>query len=155
MKARPLRFIDGNYEECSVREATFLELHMPGPLPKRVIPVICKGRRENTGCWTWNGSVEAPTLRPSILSSGTSFLSDGEHRCHSWVNDGSVIFLDDCSHDLAGKTMDLLDVECINGNCIYCGELLSGIDVDYGREICGQCRDHQDEPTTDAQKGEV
>ena len=31
--------------------------------------------------------------------------------CHSFVNDGQVQFLDDCTHELAGQTLLLLDVE--------------------------------------------
>ncbi len=31
--------------------------------------------------------------------------------CHTWITNGQVIFLGDCSHDLAGQTLDLLDIE--------------------------------------------
>lgn len=31
--------------------------------------------------------------------------------CHTWINDGKVQFLSDCSHEFAGQTLDLLDVE--------------------------------------------
>jgi hypothetical protein len=67
--------------------------------------VITHGTREGTGCWTWNGSIDAPTLRPSVLTTGHDF------RCHSWINDGKVQFLSDCSHEYAGSTLDLLKVE--------------------------------------------
>lgn len=73
--------------------------------------MIIKGDRHNTPCWTWNGSIEKPTLKPSILSK----VDFGENResiiCHSFVNDGKVQFLSDCSHEFAGQTLDLLDID--------------------------------------------
>lgn len=105
MKAKPVKLVYGEgYFDCPIEEATHVELKMPGPLPYRVLPVIIKGTREGTGCWTWNGDTEKPTLRPSILT------QNHLHRCHTWVNDGQAQFLDDCSHDLAGTTVELLDV---------------------------------------------
>ncbi len=106
MKAKAYKSILGEgYIPCGAEEATFIEIHLPGPLPTRIIPVQTKGSRKDTHNWTWNGSLSAPDLRPSLLS-----WTD-EHRCHSFVNDGKVKFLNDCSHEYAGKTIDLLDVE--------------------------------------------
>ncbi len=109
MKAKPLRQTESGYEQCQPVEATHLQLHLPGPLPNRILPVMIGGRREGTPNWTWNGSVDKPTLRPSILTRGGDV--DGEHICHSWVNDGVVQFLGDSNHELAGKSVELLDVE--------------------------------------------
>lgn len=109
MKAQPLRLTETGYEPCEPKEATHLRLHLPGPLPNRILPVMIGGRREGTPNWTWNGSVDTPTVRPSVLTSGVDI--DGEHVCHSWINDGKVQFLDDCTHELAGKTVALLDVD--------------------------------------------
>lgn len=106
MKARPVKLIYAKgYFDCPVEEATHVELRMPGPIPTRYIPVILKGQRFGTDCWTWNGSVDAPTLRPSILS------ETHEHRCHTWVENGQAVFLPDSTHELAGQTVDLLDIK--------------------------------------------
>lgn len=56
--------------------------------------------------WQWNGSLERPTFSPSIL------VWHGEQaaptkRCHSFVREGFIEFLQDCTHDLAGKTVDV------------------------------------------------
>jgi len=111
MKAQPVRLIYGHgYQPCSAEEATHVTLNIPGPTGRLTLPVIQRGTREGTGCWTWNGSTDAPTLRPSVLTQGYR----GEHvrfRCHSWINDGQAQFLSDCSHDMAGQTVDLLDVQ--------------------------------------------
>jgi hypothetical protein len=54
--------------------------------------------------WQWNGSVDLPTVTPSIKVTGVGV-------CHSYVTNGKIIFLADCTHPLAGKTVDLPDWE--------------------------------------------
>jgi hypothetical protein len=57
--------------------------------------------------WTWNQDLDRPTFRPSLLCNPNT----PEHRCHSFITDGQIKFLDDCHHALAGKTVDLPDWE--------------------------------------------
>lgn len=113
MKSQPLRLTDTGYEPCEPRDATHLQLHLPGPLPNRILPVMIGGRREGTPNWTWNGNVDMPTVKPSVLTKGGTYEGETyiEHVCHSWINDGKVQFLGDCTHELAGQTVDLLDVD--------------------------------------------
>lgn len=118
MKSEPLKITDTGYTACEAHEATHLRLHLPGPLPNRILPVMIGGRREGTPNWTWNGSVDLPTVKPSILTRGSTGKTDDDgkrtitdHVCHSFVNDGKVQFLSDCTHEFAGMTMDLLDVD--------------------------------------------
>lgn len=79
--------------------------------------------------WTFNGDMEKPTVRASILvkskryPSGGEFPTDEEYDrmmkegsigmvnwvCHSFVTDGNIQFLDDCTHELKGKTVPLED----------------------------------------------
>lgn len=98
-----------SYVPCDPDEATHLELNLPGPITTRILPIIIKGSRSGTGCWSWNGSLDTPTIKPSILTK--TYIADVDIICHTWINDGKVIFLDDCSHELAGQTLDLLEVE--------------------------------------------
>jgi len=106
MKSKPVRIVQGEgYVGCPVDEATHLTVNIPGPTGRLTVPVIRHGTREGTGCWSWNGDIEFPTLRPSLLTTGHDF------RCHIWLNDGKAQFLDDCSHEHRGKTLDLLDVD--------------------------------------------
>ena len=105
MKAKPVMIVPGEgYVQCPIEEATHVTLNIPGPTGLLTLPVITRGSRDNTGCWTWNSSTEKPTLKPSVLTKGHNF------RCHSWINDGQAIFLSDCSHDYANSTHDLLEV---------------------------------------------
>ena len=83
------------------------------------------------GKWSWNGSLERPTFSPSILvnphetvraeipeglhgESLTQFLDSHRvmtPRCHSFVRDGRIEFCSDSEHALAGKTVDLPEIE--------------------------------------------
>lgn len=54
--------------------------------------------------WEFNGSIARPTLRPSVLVTyGDRPPTDRPARCHCFIDEGSIHFLDDCAHDLAGK----------------------------------------------------
>jgi hypothetical protein len=80
--------------------------------------------------WAWNGDLDLPTISPSILVTSGHYVSshqpgvdscwcdyDRENPenpsgfscaiCHSFVRDGRIEFLSDCTHKLAGQTVDL------------------------------------------------
>ena len=60
--------------------------------------------------WTYNGNPERPTFSPSILvTCNWSKLdqSDKDEICHSFVRDGQIQFLGDCTHKLAGQTVEV------------------------------------------------
>lgn len=82
--------------------------------------------------WGYNGNADRPTFTPSILVRSTEFTDKGRAQyeawralgypptgeafdskptvCHSYVTDGRIQFLADCTHGLAGKTVDLPDL---------------------------------------------
>ena len=85
--------------------------------------------RVGTNGWHFDGDVDAPTFTPSVL------VTSGHHspnhqgdcwctfkarfgnnpafhceRCHSFITKGQILFLTDCSHGLAGKTVPLPDL---------------------------------------------
>lgn len=62
---------------------------------------VTSGDGGPVGVWNWNGDLERPTLSPSILA------RTGGLRCHSFVRNGQWQYLGDCTHDLAGQTIDL------------------------------------------------
>ena len=77
--------------------------------------------------WGWDGNEEKPTFTPSILVTSGHYSGqdrqtcwcayNAEHlddppgfvcvRCHSFVRAGRIEFFADCSHELAGQTIDL------------------------------------------------
>lgn len=58
--------------------------------------------------WTWNNSLDAPTIKPSILVN-VGGANPTVPICHSFVTDGNIQYLPDCTHPLAGKTVPLPD----------------------------------------------
>lgn len=88
-------------------------------------------------CWTFDGNLESPTFNPSMLVKAVELpprdpatgdfrkdadgkmLLDGRGRilgtkdtvCHSFIRAGKIQFLGDCTHALAGQTVDLPEWE--------------------------------------------
>lgn len=58
-----------------------------------------------TSEWKFNKNIENPTVSPSILVTWGP-LNPGK-RCHSYIKEGKIQFLNDCHHELKGKTIDL------------------------------------------------
>lgn len=86
--------------------------------------------------WGWNGDVERPTFTPSVLVTGSGLTAkgladadawfaagcprpdDGQAPhfetaptvCHTFITNGRVQFLGDCTHEFAGQTLGLPDL---------------------------------------------
>jgi hypothetical protein len=58
------------------------------------------------GHHAWNGDFIKPTVWPSLLENKT----EGKI-CHSFIKDGSIQYLNDCTHHLRGKTIDLPEIK--------------------------------------------
>lgn len=81
--------------------------------------------------WGWNTNIDRPTFTPSILVRSGHFAPhwDGKNcwctynredgvadvapfkcvTCHSFVTDGVIDFLGDCTHELAGQKVEIPD----------------------------------------------
>ena len=57
--------------------------------------------------WTWNQSMEQPTFRASLLNQAP--YPDGMRICHLYVTDGKIEYLNDCTHELAGQTIEMVN----------------------------------------------
>jgi len=57
--------------------------------------------------WKFNGDIEKPTFSPSLLI----YPHPAQPRCHSFVKDGKIQYLNDCDHNLKGKTVDLPEMD--------------------------------------------
>lgn len=66
---------------------------------------------EGRPLWTWNGDLERATFAPSLLY--RTEYGDGRPAlvCHSFVRDGRIEFLNDCTHKLAGQTVDVPPID--------------------------------------------
>lgn len=66
----------------------------------------------NGASWDFNGSLEAPTFQPSVLERLTfSEPSRSPKICHSFIANGKIQFLSDCTHALAGQTVEMLEID--------------------------------------------
>lgn len=81
--------------------------------------------------WGYNDNPDKPTFTPSLLIRSGHYCPGQEGKdcwctyearlgepapfkctvCHSFVTDGRIQFLGDCTHALAGQTVDLPDLE--------------------------------------------
>lgn len=65
---------------------------------------ISNGREQ---LWTFNGDMDAPTISPSL---GVN-MTDPPHRCHSFIKNGNIQFLEDSFHSLRGQTVPIPDLD--------------------------------------------
>lgn len=56
---------------------------------------------------TFNGDPDKPTVRASLLSGSKG---GAKYLCHSFITNGKIQFLSDCTHALAGQIVDLPDL---------------------------------------------
>jgi hypothetical protein len=61
----------------------------------------------DTPRWSWNGDFERPTISPSIDVD----RDRADRRCHSFVENGDIRFLNDSYHALRGQTVPLPDMD--------------------------------------------
>ena len=59
--------------------------------------------RKSKPSWNWNGDYENPTVSPSILLRRPGFVN------HCFIRDGKIQYLNDCTHSMAGKTVDMVN----------------------------------------------
>lgn len=77
---------------------------------------VWTSRPNSTGAkWGFNGDLEKPTFSPSILITyeeiGGGLPKDRPAVCHSFVRDGRIEFLGDCTHELAGQAVEMREVD--------------------------------------------
>lgn len=84
-----------------------ISFRCPGCNSTHTVPIDHKNG--NDCQWSWNGSLDRPTLSPSIVERVGPYEwgpRKGQTTvCHSFVRDGMIQFLSDCTHDKAGQTL--------------------------------------------------
>lgn len=74
-------------------------------------PACGFGHLFTAGRWTFDGNEQRPTFSPSMLVYENPNANPPSPRCHSFVRDGRIEFLSDCTHAMAGKTVDLPEID--------------------------------------------
>jgi hypothetical protein len=57
--------------------------------------------------WAFNGDVDRPTITPSVRCWWKRSDDQIEHVCHFFITEGRAEFCSDCTHEFAGKTVEL------------------------------------------------
>lgn len=57
--------------------------------------------------WTFNGNMEKPTFRASLLCTWEIGEERKKHRCHLFLTDGRLEFCSDSTHHLSGQNVPL------------------------------------------------
>ena len=64
----------------------------------------------NGARWTFNGDGNCPTFSPSMNIAVGPFPDGRLERCHYFLKGGQIQYLGDCTHAMAGQTVDLPDI---------------------------------------------
>lgn len=75
-----------------------------------VMHLIWTAKEENSEVipWGFNGDINSPTITPSILVQYP--MKDKTRICHSFIKNGMIQYLPDCTHHLAGQTIELPEI---------------------------------------------
>lgn len=101
------------FREVSNDPGTYI-FYCPGC--KMMHHVVTRGSQRPN--WQFNDDVVKPTVNPSLLvryplwQGAVKF----ERVCHSFIREGNIQFLSDSTHDLAGCTVPLPDVDTAGEN---------------------------------------
>jgi len=101
-----------------------------GEMAKGNVAIMCPGCKchhiiatvvpqTNGAKWDFNGNMEKPTFRPSLLVKTGSYACPGFKDpegippviCHSFITDGKIQFCGDSTHELKNQTVDLPEVD--------------------------------------------
>jgi len=59
--------------------------------------------------WTFNGDINKPTFNPSLLNH-IEHNDYPKYRCHLYVKEGKIQYLNDCTHKLAGQIINMVEI---------------------------------------------
>lgn len=72
--------------------------------------IVCVGKKSYwRQIWTFNNDYNKPTINPSILVSVN--YPNYTSICHSFIKEGKIQYLNDCTHNMKGTTIELLDID--------------------------------------------
>lgn len=55
----------------------------------------------------WRINEQTNTVSPSVKT----FWPNGGYCCHHFIRNGKIEYLSDCTHDMAGQTVDVVDAD--------------------------------------------
>lgn len=84
-------------------------------IPADDAPQVCNGAG-NGAVWHFNGDYDNPTITPSVnvfTNSHNKGIDTGNvlFRCHSVIANGVITYCDDCTHEMKGKSVPMVDLD--------------------------------------------
>lgn len=67
----------------------------------------CDSAHQIDNTWGFNDDLNHPTFSPSYLTKWREGKNREQRKCHSFITDGNIRFLGDCTHELAGQTVEI------------------------------------------------
>ncbi len=61
--------------------------------------------------WTFNGNYRSPTFSPSLNIQYKDVAGNVVRVCHSIITDGKIFYCADSTHEYAGTTQELADID--------------------------------------------
>lgn len=93
-------------------------IYCPGCKTTHVLATV--PNTSSKSLWGFNGNQDQPTFTPSLLVKTGKYVEPtyeedpdmvavglGSSICHSFITDGRIQFLADCTHELKGQTVEL------------------------------------------------
>lgn len=71
----------------------------------------CKKEHAFNKSWGFNNDFDKPTVDSSLLVNGYDEELCVDFRCHSFIKEGTIIYLGDCTHDMKGERIPLPECE--------------------------------------------
>lgn len=103
------------------KDGIFVLIHCVGCGCKHAISVEPDPNDAKRTVWGFNNNYEMPTFSPSLMVRTGKYVPGHEDYddeglglssiCHSFITNGFMQFLPDCTHALAGQTVLLPDIE--------------------------------------------
>jgi hypothetical protein len=64
-------------------------------------------KQRNGASWEFSGTLECPTYSPSQLTTWEQGPERTKFVCHTFIRNGQIEFLNDCTHEFRGKMVPL------------------------------------------------
>lgn len=97
----------------------YIVFFCPGCDHLHSVPIANDGKEHPV--WEFNNDLEKPTIKPSINNLSGKYADPNWKEpddtegwstiCHSFVTDGMIQFLGDCTHHLKGQTVQLPELK--------------------------------------------
>lgn len=98
----------GKYQDTLSRVRNYVEWYCPACKEIHWVWANSKRAIPNKN-WSYNGNDKNPTLTPSVnISAGPRY------RCHSTMTAGKIHYCDDCSHNMRGQVVPMVEIKLVS-----------------------------------------